>query len=68
MIYPIIWAVTEHVDPMANSYTPKMTITASWREGKMFDYQSVPLDLSIVNDQVALAATFRKARRYHSHE
>ena len=57
------WRAVLHVDPMANSYVPKMTVVAE-REGKLIGYCAVPQDLTVLNDEVALAALLRKHMKY----
>ena len=62
----IRYAVTTHVNPMANSHVPMMTITRTGMPNNMFDYQAVPVpqDKTTLCDQAVLEALFKKYKRY----
>ena len=57
------YGVTEHVNPTANSHKPLMTVICMSGD-KMLGYCAVPQDLTILNDEEALEALFRKYKKY----
>lgn len=63
----IRYSVTTHVDPMANSHVPMMTIICTWGpEFRHFAYQAVPVpaDKTTLVDQEVLAALFKEHKRF----